>query len=202
VGSGETVPRPSSVATKKDFGLALTSLREQAGFTVRELAKKVDAPLGTVSGWCAGRHLPTLSQKDMFLRLLAACGASAHAAVDEWLACWLRLRRPLGHQRADVPTPYRGLESFQPEHADWFFGRSRLTGTLVHRVSSGSPGMVMAVGSSGSGKSSLLRAGLLPAMCENARWQGLAFTPGPRPTSELAAQLALAVDVAPEDIEA
>lgn len=204
--NGEDVTRPAVVSTKKDFGLALTVARETAGLTVRELARKVDSPLGTISGWCTGRHLPTLSQKDIFLRLLATCGVTEEKLVEEWLACWLRLRRPLGQQRTDMPTPYRGLEPFQPEHADWFFGRSRLTETLVGRVTSGSPGMVFAVGSSGSGKSSLLRAGLLPALCGNGRvgrrWLGLPLTPGSRPTAALAAQLAMVVDVAPDAIEA
>lgn len=197
----------ATVLTKKDFGRALTVLREAAGLTVRDLTRQVGVPSGTVGGWCTGRHLPILSQKDLFLRLLAACGVTDETGVDEWLACWLRLRRPLGQQRTDTPTPYRGLEPFQTEHADWFFGRSRLTETLVHRVTADPPGMVVAVGSSGSGKSSLLRAGLLPALCGNEnragdRWQGLLLTPGPRPTSALSAQLAMVVDVAADAIEA
>ncbi|OLF11327.1 nSTAND1 domain-containing NTPase [Actinophytocola xanthii] len=206
-GGGPEIPSPAAVHTKRDFGRALTATREAAGLTVRDLARRVGVPLGTVSGWCTGRHLPTLSQRDLFLRLLASCGVGDDDQVEEWLACWLRLRRPLGHQRSDAPTPYRGLEPFQAEHADWFFGRSRLTETLVLRVTSGSPGMVVAVGSSGSGKSSLLRAGLVPALCGNGhrapgRWQGLLLTPGRRPTSALSAQLALVADAAPDTLEA
>lgn len=198
---GEHVPRPETVTTKRDFGRALNALREAAGFTFRDLVRKIDVPLGTVSGWCTGRHLPTLSQKDSFLRLLALSGV-AEEDQQAWLACWLRLRRPLGQPRSDVPAPYRGLEPCQPEHADWFFGRARLTETLMRRVTASSPGMVVAVGSSGSGKSSLLRAGLLPALCGNGRgWHGLPFTPGPAPVSALAAQLAMVVDVAPDAIE-
>jgi WD40 repeat protein/transcriptional regulator with XRE-family HTH domain len=205
VNSGEDLFRPRVVLTKRDFGRALTAARENAGFTVRDLARRVDVPLGTVSGWCTGRHLPTLSQRDLFLRLLAACGVVEEELVEEWLACWLRLRRPLGHQRPDAPTPYRGLEPFQPEHADWFFGRSRLTEALVRRITNGEQGLTFAVGSSGSGKSSLLRAGVVPALCGNGktgRWQGLSLTPGARPTSALAAQLAMATDVAPDVLEA
>src|SRR5262245_13689584 len=188
------------VRTKKDFGRALNVLREAAGFTVRDLARKIDVPPGTVSGWCAGRHLPTLSQKDPFLRLLAVCGV---ANQKEWVACWLRLRRPLGQQRSETAVPYRGLEPFQAEDVDWFFGRSRLTEVLVHRVAAGEPGMVVVVGSSGSGKSSLLRAGLLPALTRNSGgWQGLLLTPGARPTSALSTQLALMTDVEADTIEA
>ncbi|MET0135735.1 MAG: helix-turn-helix domain-containing protein [Kibdelosporangium sp.] len=196
-----------AVLTRKDFGRVLTATREAAGLTVRELARKVDVPLGTVSGWCTGRHLPTLSQKEQFLRLLGVCGVTEKNHLDEWQTCWLRLRRPLGQQRTEASTPYRGLEPFQAEHADWFFGRSRLTETLVRRVTGGPPGLFMAVGSSGSGKSSALRAGLLPALCGNAhqagrRWQGLLLTPGRHPISALAAQLALVGDVAADRIEA
>jgi WD40 repeat protein len=205
VRSDEVVPRPADVSTKKDFGRALTAAREKAGITVRQLAKKIDVPLGTVSGWCTGRHLPTLSQRDLFLRLLVTCGISQKDR-EEWLTCWLRLRRPLGQLPSDAPTPYRGLEPFQPEHAGWFFGRSRLTRTLVDRVTSGSPGVVVTVGSSGSGKSSLLRAGLLPALSGNGQsarpWQGLPFTPGSSPTATLATQLAMMADLPPDTIEA
>jgi WD40 repeat protein/transcriptional regulator with XRE-family HTH domain len=205
VSSGEDLLRPRVVSTKRDFGRALTTVRETAGFTVRDLARRVDVPLGTVSGWCTGRHLPTLSQRDLFLRLLAACGVAEEEFVEEWLTCWLRLRRPLGQQRLDAPTPYRGLEPFLPEHADWFFGRSRLTEALVRRITSGAPGLTLAVGSSGSGKSSLLRAGVVPALCGNGQpghWQGLSLTPGARPTSALAGQLAMVTDLAPDVIEA
>jgi transcriptional regulator with XRE-family HTH domain len=123
---------PAAVLSKKDFGRVLTARREDAGLTVRDLARKADVPSGTVSGWCTGRHLPTLTQKVMFLRLLATCGVTDDAETREWVSCWLRLRRPLGHKSGE--TPYRGLESFQVEHAGWFFGRSRLTETLVRRV--------------------------------------------------------------------
>ncbi|WP_157984740.1 nSTAND1 domain-containing NTPase [Lentzea terrae] len=200
----ENPSNPNAVSTKREFGRALTNVRESAGFTVRDLARSVDVPFGTISGWCTGRHLPTLSQKDLFLRLLTTCGVTEEDLVEEWLACWLRLRRPLGHQRLDAPTPYRGLEAFQPEHADWFFGRSRLTEALVHRITSGAPGMTFAVGPSGSGKSSLLRAGVVPALCGNGRsdrWQGLSLVPGARPLSTLAAQLSMLTDLAPDVIE-
>jgi WD40 repeat protein len=203
---GVSSPSPAIVLTKKDFGRVLTIWRETAGLTVRDLARKADVPSGTVSGWCTGRHLPTLSQKVMFLRLLATCGVTDDVEIQEWVACWLRLRRPLGQQVAEAPTPYRGLEPFQAEHADWFFGRSRLTETLVRRVTTGLPGLVIVVGPSGSGKSSVLRAGLMATLCGYAqavdRWQGVLLTPGQHPISVLATQLAVVEDVAADIVEA
>jgi len=203
---GDDSLSPAPVLTKKDFGRVLTLRRETAGLTVRDLARKADVPAGTVSGWCTGRHLPTLTQKVMFLRLLATCGVTEDAEAQEWVACWLRLRRPLGQQGAEAPTPYRGLEPFQAEHANWFFGRSRLTKTLVRRVTNGSRGLVIVVGPSGSGKSSVLRAGLMATLCGNTptmdRWHGVLLTPGHHPLAALAAQLAVVGDVATDGVEA
>ena len=54
------------------------------------------------------------------------------------------------------------MDSFGPEDAEAFFGRERLVADLVARVAGG--GLVGVVGPSGSGKSSLVRAGLVPAL--------------------------------------
>ena len=63
--------------------------------------------------------------------------------------------------RATTPAcPFKGLASFQPDDAEFFFGRERLVATLVARVAAGAP--LALVGPSGSGKSSVLRAGLIP----------------------------------------
>ncbi|MEU5770285.1 hypothetical protein ABZ782_30680 [Streptomyces asoensis] len=62
--------------------------------------------------------------------------------------------------------PYRGLASYREEDARWFFGRERSTEALVAqlRAAEGTGGLVMLVGASGAGKSSLLSAGLVPAL--------------------------------------
>jgi WD40 repeat protein len=95
--------------------------------------------------------------------------------------------------------PYRGLAAFQPEDAAWFFGREALTAELVARLAErlAGPSMLVVVGASGSGKSSLLRAGLLPALAEGAlpvpgsgTWPWLLLTPGPQPLTELAVRVA------------
>ena len=58
--------------------------------------------------------------------------------------------------------PFKGLASFEPVDADYFFGRERLVAELVARLVG--TGFLGIVGPSGSGKSSVLRAGLLPAL--------------------------------------
>ncbi|MFI6857408.1 hypothetical protein [Streptomyces sp. NPDC050416] len=66
--------------------------------------------------------------------------------------------------------PYRGLASYRREDARWFFGRQRSTDALVDqlRAVAGPGGLVMLVGASGAGKSSLLNAGLVPALRDGA----------------------------------
>ncbi|HEX4865623.1 MAG TPA: hypothetical protein VFV02_16255, partial [Acidimicrobiales bacterium] len=90
------------------------------------------------------------------------------------------------------PSPYKGLEAFQPEDAEWFFGRDRLVAELAVRLSE-SP-FLAAIGPSGSGKSSVLRAGLLPRMWSGklpgeGGWATITMTPGTHPLEELAAQV-------------
>ncbi|MFF8730070.1 hypothetical protein ACF073_26855 [Streptomyces sp. NPDC015171] len=62
--------------------------------------------------------------------------------------------------------PYRGLAPYRHEDARWFFGRERSTKTLVGQLSAAehAGGLIMLVGASGAGKSSLLNAGLVPAI--------------------------------------
>ncbi|MFD8799924.1 caspase, EACC1-associated type [Streptomyces atroolivaceus] len=63
------------------------------------------------------------------------------------------------------PCPYPGMRPFLPEQHHLFFGREELTRSLVRRVTAGPhPGPVVLVGSSGAGKSSLLRAGLVAGL--------------------------------------
>ncbi|MFF3917906.1 AAA family ATPase [Streptomyces sp. NPDC001852] len=62
--------------------------------------------------------------------------------------------------------PYRGLAPYRQEDARWFFGRERSTSALITqlRAAEQTGGLVMLVGASGAGKSSLLNAGLVPAV--------------------------------------
>ncbi len=91
-----------------------------------------------------------------------------------------------------IPCPYKGLASYQPEDATYFCGRESLVDTLIKRLNR-QPILVVG-GPSGSGKSSLVRAGLIPAVNKGAlpgseKWRILLFTPGVDPLGELHYQL-------------
>lgn len=92
----------------------------------------------------------------------------------------------------DEPTPYRGLLAFEPEHAAFFFGRSAETQRLRQKLANAP--FVAVIGASGSGKSSVVRAGLLPAIArtESAadRSRTLVVRPGGDPLRALAEALA------------
>lgn len=66
-------------------------------------------------------------------------------------------------------NPYRGLRKFTKEQADYFYGRTQATQQLVQRVdqivgNTDQPNLLAVLGPSGSGKSSLVLAGLLPTL--------------------------------------
>jgi WD40 repeat protein/DNA-binding SARP family transcriptional activator len=90
---------------------------------------------------------------------------------------------------AAAVCPYKGLARFEASDAEFFFGRERLVAELVtHLVGTG---LVGVVGPSGSGKSSLVRAGLLPALADGVlpgsdRWRQVLMRPGEHPMAELA----------------
>ncbi|MFH9762637.1 PQQ-binding-like beta-propeller repeat protein [Streptomyces anulatus] len=89
--------------------------------------------------------------------------------------------------------PYLGLAPFRRQHAQVFYGRDTLAERLVERLMTRLPqGVLVVVGASGAGKSSLLQAGMLPLLArgELGRWPVLSMTPADRPLWELAHGLA------------
>ncbi|WP_461027567.1 nSTAND1 domain-containing NTPase, partial [Streptomyces sparsus] len=99
--------------------------------------------------------------------------------------------------------PYPGLRSFGTGDAAWFHGRdAEITGLLV-RLSrqSATSGPLVVVGASGTGKSSLLRAGLFPALDEaGCDWPRVVLTPGARPVDTLAARIAAVTGADPASL--
>ncbi len=90
--------------------------------------------------------------------------------------------------------PYRGLLPYDQAHEPVFFGRERLTAELAGLLAE--TGIVMVIGARGAGKTSLLQAGLLPALSRgvhlpgSAAWPQVSMIPAAQPLTELAARLA------------
>ncbi|HEY7659712.1 MAG TPA: BTAD domain-containing putative transcriptional regulator, partial [Actinomycetota bacterium] len=106
---------------------------------------------------------------------------------------------PLG----EIRNPYKGLRAFLEADAADFFGREALVGRLLRRMEEEDERerFLAVVGPSGSGKSSVVRAGLVPALRRGAipgsdRWFVIDLLPGAHPLRELESAL-LAVAVAP-----
>jgi formylglycine-generating enzyme required for sulfatase activity/energy-coupling factor transporter ATP-binding protein EcfA2 len=87
-------------------------------------------------------------------------------------------------------NPYRGLEFFDEGHAPFFFGRESFIEDLFARLTAQRKNFVAVIGASGSGKSSVVRAGLIPKLRRqrptNPTWDVAVFTPGERPWFRLA----------------
>jgi hypothetical protein len=98
----------------------------------------------------------------------------------------------VAHGQADDTCPYQGLEVFDEEHAEFFFGRERDVQRLVEKLKA--TRFLAVLGASGSGKSSLVRAGLIPALRAGAlpkseAWTICVLKPGSRPLTSLTAKL-------------
>ncbi|MBW4486135.1 MAG: WD40 repeat domain-containing protein [Tildeniella torsiva UHER 1998/13D] len=87
----------------------------------------------------------------------------------------------------NLPCPYRGLSHFGPEDAEYFFGREVFVTELVEAVQSRA--FVPVLGASGSGKSSVVFAGLVPQLQQLGRWQFTYFRPGIDPFHAVASAL-------------
>jgi WD40 repeat protein len=87
---------------------------------------------------------------------------------------------------AEDTHPYPGLAPFTQEAAPYFFGREAEVEAVWTKLAR--PRLLGIIGASGAGKSSFLRAGLLPPL--PASWRAAIATPGPRPFQALARALA------------
>lgn len=83
-------------------------------------------------------------------------------------------------------NPYRGLEHYEREHGALFFGRQQVILELCSRAQAQE--LTVVLGVSGSGKSSLVRAGLVPHLGARPEWRVLPMLrPGPKPVAALSA---------------
>ncbi|MEU7109759.1 hypothetical protein ABZ951_32660 [Streptomyces sp. NPDC046215] len=167
------------------FAFELRKLRREAGSpTYRVMADGTGYSIAALARAAAGETLPSLP---LALAYVKACGGD----LAEWERRWHTFRDeeaaqpPEDEESAD--PPYRGLARFEPGDHARFFGRTRLSDQLTAMAKAFR--CVMVLGPSGSGKSSLLRAGLIPRL-QNTKDPAQRpaairiFTPGPRPVRD------------------
>jgi WD40 repeat protein len=177
------MPRPERPLDPTDSTVArfahdLRSLRRQSGSpTYRTMAETTRYSATTLAEAAGGRRLPALT---VVLEFVRACGGDP----IEWERRWRTVASQVADDRGDggADPPYRGLAAFEPADADSFFGREALVEQLLDRLAES--GLVAVSGASGSGKSSLLRAGLLPAAADRG-WRPVLCTPGEYPMRRL-----------------
>lgn len=121
------------------------------------------------------------------------------AAAAQGQAPGPELQEPMTTTLATI-CPYRGLRAFREEDAPLFFGREAFTERLAEAVTQHT--LIAVVGASSSGKSSVVRAGLVPYLRKGVGgqvWDIATLVPGDRPLHALAA--ALVPDLEPEMTE-
>ena len=178
------------------------SLRELVADHVHDdLDEATDRVLEASDGWPARAHAAAVGL--VRARAAAEVGAatveagssraSLHAARERLAAGVLDLRAADPPGRPDPDRcPWPGLTSYDVADSAWFAGRERLVAELVARAAVSR--CVMVAGASGSGKSSLVRAGLLGALADDqlpgsAGWETILMRPGVHPLRELTQQV-------------
>jgi WD40 repeat protein/DNA-binding SARP family transcriptional activator len=161
--------------------------------------KRPDVPLAVDAAIARATAKDPQARFDDVLELCAAFGGAVEGTGA---------RVPLP---GELRNPYKGLRAFLEADSADFFGRELITRRLVERVAeTGAPRFLCVVGPSGSGKSSVVRAGLVPAIRRGVipgsdRWYVADLLPGAHPMRELErALLGVGVDPPPsllEDLE-
>ena len=130
----------TSALVRGDGAVANATLRELGAYPLKDLPKPERLFQLLVEGLPASFPPPRVHEK-----------APAAAGLPDYSL-----------PPADVPSPYKGLVRFEPEDSELFFGREELVSALVKRLEDSA--FLAVVGPSGSGKSSLVRAGVVPTL--------------------------------------
>ncbi|MEU6733913.1 WD40 repeat domain-containing protein [Streptomyces physcomitrii] len=185
-------PEPAETAAPvAEFAAALRALREAAGSpTYRRMQRAAGVSLGALHQAARGGAFPTLRVTLAFVR---ACAGDAEEWERRWQAAKERIEEQPRPEEDGTPAPYRGLARYEPEDAGLFFGREQLIGELLALTRRFR--ICALLGASGSGKSSLLRAGLIPALrapegADPRPARVVILTPGAHPAAEHRERLA------------
>ncbi|MDC2959639.1 helix-turn-helix domain-containing protein [Streptomyces gilvifuscus] len=173
------------------FPAQLRRLRRERGLSLADLARQTHYSKGYLSKIETGVKRATVDVARQCDHILRAEGELLRLVRES-----VPVERG-GESATDIGAracPYRGLAAFTPQDAARFFGRERATAALVERVFQRvGGGPLLLVAPSGAGKSSLLNAGLVPALRRPGgfpmpgadRWPVVALTPTAHPLDEL-----------------
>ena len=179
------------------FGDLLKYLRRRADLTQRELALEVGYSEPQISYLEKNHRLPDVTT------VLARFIPALDLEQDSPLAQRLIQLAQAAHidSQPVMEAPYKGLQFFDVQDANLFYGRELLTTRLVKHLRK-HQFLAIVVGASGSGKSSIVRAGLIPALQRaqrladgnlpppgSAHWKYYVITPGANPLAALVASL-------------
>lgn len=181
-----------NLAKRRQLAARLDAARRAQHLSIRELARITDVPPPTLQGWLNGRHFPVPALRPAYLRMVERLGLADEISEDLWDERW----SSLGPQLRTGRPPYLGLRPYDAADAPLFFGRrdeaTRLAQAILHLRAGAGHGLVAVVGASGSGKSSLLAAGLIGEECVEGSLAGISVVSiavdelgGARPDAEL-----------------
>ena len=188
--------------TDQSFGAWLKQRRRDLDLTQEALAEQAGCSAQMIRRVEAGTARPSRQLAEL-LAVSLQVPAAERAEYVQWARLGQRTPQtaaphetPHAEENAPVPNPYKGLRAFQESDAADFFGREALTGRLVSRLAEPTRlgRFLTVVGPSGSGKSSVVRAGLVPALRQGAvpqflQWPVLDIMPGAHPFEEIEAAL-------------
>src|SRR5262245_9936927 len=190
------------------FAGLLRQLRAEARLTQEELAQAAGVSPRSVSD--LERGVTHTAHKDTAILLAGGLGLAGPAA-EMFVAAARGKASPAAalaaaangeaRQLGLAGSPYQGLSVFEEQDAALFFGRDAATTQVLERMSRllAGVGLLVVSGASGAGKSSLLRAGVLPRIQAGGlaaapgagSWPCLVLTPGRAPLDELALRVAV-----------
>jgi WD40 repeat protein/transcriptional regulator with XRE-family HTH domain len=185
-------------------GARLRQLRQARGWSLAEMARRVPYSKSYLSKLETGAKRVTSEIARCLDEALGTDGALA-AVLDT-----SDNPIPVGDEPTGIEVcPYPGLAAFGPDQARWFFGRDQVTAHLISQLDDrlAGGGLLAVVAPSGAGKSSLLAAGLIPALARGGlpgsrAWPVVAITPGAHPLATLAAGVAERTGTDPAEVVA